>query len=89
MNTLPSENGGPSLTRDPCKYSISNTHTDNSRAVILLPARDDINPDKPDNNGQTPLLWASLNGHEEVVRLLLARDDVNPDKLDNNGRTPL
>jgi len=30
MNTLPSGNGGPSLTRDPCQYGISNTRTDNN-----------------------------------------------------------
>ena len=89
MNTLPSGNGGPSLTGDPCQYDISNARTDSNRTVMLPLTRDDIDPDKPDNNGQTPLLWASLNGHEEVVRLLLARDDVNPDKPDNNGRTPL
>jgi len=28
MSTLPSGNGGPSLTRDPCLYGISNTRTD-------------------------------------------------------------
>jgi len=30
MNTLPSGNGGPSLTHDPCQYGISNTRTDNN-----------------------------------------------------------
>jgi len=30
MNTLPSGNLGPSLTRDPCQYGISNTRTDNN-----------------------------------------------------------
>ena len=55
----------------------------------LLLARDDISPDKPDNDGRTPLWGASSNGNEGVVRLLLARDDVNPDKQDNRGRTPL
>ena len=30
MNTLPSGSGGPSLTRDPCEYGISNTRTDNN-----------------------------------------------------------
>jgi len=30
MNTLPSGNGGPSLTRDPYQYGISNIRTDNN-----------------------------------------------------------
>jgi len=30
MNTLPSGNGGPSLTHDPSQHSISNTRTDNN-----------------------------------------------------------
>jgi len=30
MNTLPSGNGGPSLTRDPFRYGISNTRADNN-----------------------------------------------------------
>ena len=54
-------------------------------SVRLLPARDDVNPDKPDNYGRTPLWVASDKGHE-VMRLLLARDDVNPDRLDDYGR---
>ena len=37
----------------------------------------------------TPLAWATLNGHEEVVRILLGRDDIDPDKQDWHGRTPL
>ena len=54
----------------------------------LLLARDDINPNKPDNYGGTPLWQASFNGHEGVARLLLARDDVNPDKPANDGLAP-
>ena len=51
--------------------------------------RDDANPDKPDNYGQTPLWRATCNGHEGVVKVLLERDDVNPDNPDNDGKTPL
>ena len=54
----------------------------------LLLARDDVNPNKPDNNGRTPLWCASVNGHEGVVRLLLARSNVNSDKPDSDGITP-
>ena len=40
----------------------------------LLLARDDVNPDKPDVCGKTPLCKATHNGHEGVVKLLLRED---------------
>ena len=39
--------------------------------------------------GNTPLVWAAGNGHEEVVKILLGRGDINPNKPDKFGRTPL
>ena len=39
--------------------------------------------------GNTPLAWAALNGHEEVVKILIGRGGVSPDKPDNCGQTPL
>ena len=61
----------------------------NEGVVKTLLARNDINPDKPDKDGETPLLRASFQGHEGVVKLLLARNDVNPDKQNSKGQTPL
>jgi len=55
----------------------------------LLLTLDDVNPNKSDNDGQTPILAASTFPDEGVVRLLLTRDDVNPDKHANNGKTSL
>jgi len=52
-------------------------------------SRDKVNPDKPDDYGQTPFGCASESGREGVLKLLLACGDVNPDKPDNYGRTPL
>jgi len=57
--------------------------------VKLLLARNDVDPDKPDNGGRTPLWGASSNGHVGVVRLLLARGDVDPNKSGMGGETPL
>jgi len=47
------------------------------------------NPDKPDNDGRTPLLYAAWYGHEEVMTILLKQDGATPDMPDNDGRTPL
>jgi len=44
----------------------------------MLLGRDDVNPDKPDNDGQTPLCIATWNEWEGVVKILLGRDHVNP-----------
>ena len=48
-----------------------------------------VDPDRPDNDGQTPLISAVWKGDEGVVKILLKRDDINPDKPDNDGQTPL
>ena len=55
----------------------------------LLLEREDVSPDRPDNDGLTPLSWAARSGHDVVVKLLLEQEGVNPDKPDNNGGTPL
>ena len=54
----------------------------------LLLGRDDINPDRPNEYGETPLWSAAWNGHVGVVKLLLGRDNVNPDTPNNFGQTP-
>ena len=43
-----------------------------------------------DCTGMTPLTWASMKGHGEVVKVLLQRADVNPDQADTLfGQPPL
>ena len=59
------------------------------RVVRILLSEDDIEADKPDKYGRTPLLLAARNGNEEMVRMLLGRNDVNPNKPDLDGRTSL
>ena len=44
--------------------------------------RDDVNPNKPDRYGQTPLAWASCFGFVGIVEILLGRDDIDPDQPD-------
>ena len=43
---------------------------------------------KTDDQGRTPLLWASQSGHVKVVNTLLAAA-ADVDKADDQGRTPL
>ena len=61
----------------------------------LLLARNDVNPDRPRNDGRTPFQCASYGGHERVVELLLASNYVDPDTpsqasmADHSGALPL
>jgi len=54
--------------------------------VKLLVEREDFNPDRPENDGQTLLLWATRNVRVRVVELLLEQE-VGPDMPDNDYRT--
>jgi len=54
----------------------------------LLLERSDVNPDRADKTGRTPLSWAASYGREEVVEMLLERSDVNPGAPDRSGQTP-
>lgn len=47
--------------------------------VRLLVERNDVNADSQDGIRRTPLSWAAMQGHEEVVRLFVAHDDVKAD----------
>jgi len=68
--------------------------------VKTLLGREEVNPDRPDNIGRTPLSYAAegryKNGlyrprreNTRVVKILLGQGNVNPDRPDNCGRTPL
>ena len=45
----------------------------------MLLGREEVNPDKPANDGRTSLSHAAGNGYEGVVELLLGREEVNSD----------
>jgi len=56
--------------------------------TLLEMNRWDVN--KEDDAGTTPLIWAAIHGHEEVVSLLLRNEYSQPDRHDSNfGRTAL
>jgi len=47
------------------------------------------NINQKDCVGFTPLIWAAMYGHLDVVKLLLRREDVLPDNPDDKNRAPL
>ena len=55
--------------------------------ALLRMAGIDVN--LPDSFGLTPLLWASVGGHTEVVQALLRAPGVDMNRADNQGQTPL
>jgi len=59
------------------------------QTVKISLGRNNVNPDKPNKHGETPLWWAVLNGHKGAVTLLLGEEDINPGKPNIHGRTPL
>ena len=57
-------------------------------AAVLQMKKWDVN--SRDSASCTPLIWAAISGHEEVVKMLLERGDANPDLADSNwNRTAL
>jgi len=63
MNTLPSENGGPSLTRDPYRSAISNTRTDNNTS-------DSIHDDANQNIGNV------LNSYNNAINMGISEEPL-------------
>jgi len=57
-------------------------------AVRALAASHTLDLDRPDPDGVTPLLYATLNGHYDVAAFLLERG-ASPTKADQYGRTVL
>jgi len=64
-------------------------HNGHDEMVEMLLGREEVDPDKQDNDGRTPLSHAAGRGYEGVVKLLLRREDVNPNRPDNCDQTPL
>jgi len=51
--------------------------------VKALLGWDGVDPNRPDDRGQTPLSCAASEGHGGVVKILLGRGKANPDEPDN------
>ena len=61
-----------------------------SNLINVLLARDqDIDPDRQDDYGRTPLSYAAESGHTELVKALSSDGRVDLDRQDNEGRTAL
>ena len=57
-------------------------------AAVLDMRQWDVNA--TDCTGSTALIWASIRGHDGVVKMLLEREDINPGQVDiKHCRTPL
>ena len=63
--------------------------TSHEGVVKLLLERRDVDSDRPDVNGWTPLVCAAEGGHEGVMKLLLNRGENDFDPGDRIDRTPL
>ncbi|KAH6687283.1 ankyrin repeat protein [Plectosphaerella plurivora] len=79
------------------KYDIYAAANGHSEAVKLLLANGADVDAKYDHFGQTPLSWAAIKGHDEVVellcgivvKLLLRTGSIDSSSVDAYGRTPL
>lgn len=56
---------------------------------ILLGEQYKCNPDSCDSNGQSPLLWATRNGHEDVIKLMIEANADLEVRDKEEGATPL
>ena len=88
--------------RTPLLWAAKKGH----EVVAKIPlAQEEVDPNRPNNRGQTPLSFAVWRGCEEVVkipllyaaperyerivRILFTREEVDPDKPDDDGMMPL
>ena len=86
--------GGPGFDRTGGPTIFSGLHgvaflgIDGIVSTVLEMKEWDVNA--YDCMGMTPLIWASMKGHREVVNVLLQRADVNHDQVDTTfSQTPL
>uniref|UniRef100_A0A0G4FF66 Uncharacterized protein n=1 Tax=Chromera velia CCMP2878 TaxID=1169474 RepID=A0A0G4FF66_9ALVE len=85
----PNENGEEREETDPQALTDSSKKGDLLKAKHIIECgRAKLSLDWQDENGMTALLWASLNGHTDIVRLLVDAK-ANVDIQDQPGMTAL
>jgi ankyrin repeat protein len=57
--------------------------------VEMLLRNENLVVNQQTNEGMTALMWASFNGHKEVVQILLEHTSINVNHQNNNGLTAL
>ena len=79
---------GPSHMTSSTLHCVSYFGIADVANTLIKMNRWDVN--RRDGMGITPLIWAAIYGHEEVVRLLLRNKNIQLDQRDTNyGRTAL
>jgi len=61
----------------------------NTEILTSLLKTKDLDLNRTDSEGRTPLIWATMRGNREVVEVLLSLKGVKVRKADNDGRIPL
>jgi hypothetical protein len=61
----------------------------NKLNVIKFLVQNDVNPDEPNKENQTPIHIACQKQYKEIVEFLIKDCEVNLNYKDNNGYTPL
>ena len=57
--------------------------------VLLLLREKGASLTARDMKGRTPVAWASIKGHDDIVRYLLLQPEINPSQADFSNDTPL
>ena len=61
---------------------------DKSSRIVQILLQRGTTTDLADDSGHTPLIWAAINGHDNVVSDLL-KSGANPNQPDKIGATAL
>ncbi|KAF4626235.1 hypothetical protein G7Y89_g11927 [Cudoniella acicularis] len=77
---------GSTTTLVPALHSVAKNGNIRYLRILLSTKIFDINSE--DSAGRTPLFWATMRGHEGIIKLLLDKG-ASVDSKDSAGRTPL
>lgn len=88
QNSANDQNSPDSISTDITSQQLLSASLEGNLDYVQKALKQDVNINKQDPSGRTPLMLASYNGHAEVVRFLL-ENKADPNTADNQGRTPL